>query len=68
MKNRNINRSDLVVTSLHMAEKLFRHQDTKTPKKIFAKGFALCLSAFVAIFSGLGYSYLSPLIPLIGYS
>jgi len=36
--------------------KIFSPQDTKTQKWILAKGFPLCLRAFVANFSGLsGY-------------
>ena len=33
--------------------KHLRHQDTKTQRLILTKGFALCLGAFVAIYSGL---------------
>jgi hypothetical protein len=31
--------------------KHFHHQDTKTQRQILANSFALCLCAFVAIFS-----------------
>ena len=34
-------------------KKHFRHKDTKTQKYILTKSFPLCLSAFVANFSGL---------------
>jgi hypothetical protein len=43
----------LIVNFVHFMAKHFRHQDTKTQKHILTKGFRLCLSAFVAIFSGL---------------
>jgi len=43
----------LIVSLVHFMVKHFCHQDTKTQIYIFAKGFPLCLGAFVAIWSGL---------------
>ena len=40
------------VKFLHFVEKNVGHQDTKTQRRFLAKGFALCLRAFVANFSG----------------
>jgi len=35
----------LVVNSLHFMNRHFRHEDTKTRRRIFIKGFTLCLGA-----------------------
>jgi hypothetical protein len=41
------------VNFVQFKAKHLRHQDDKTQKSILAKKFPLCLSAFVALFSGL---------------